>query len=111
MRIGKRTKNKERTVLVIVLALVALGIHIIIVSKVRLGLGQVLPLVIKEPLQFDTREVDGCTGGVELKTVANHELEVSKKSLSGGILVTVQLLPHRREVHGFLNDLGVGRNV
>jgi hypothetical protein len=82
-------------VVIVVLAVVTLGIHIIIVTEVLLGLGEVLPLVVEEPLQFDTREIDRCTSGVEVETVANHELEISEKRLSAGILVIVQLLPHR----------------
>ena len=104
-------ENKEPTVMILVLALVTLGIHIIIVSRVRLGLGEVLPLVVEEPLQFDTREVYRCTSGVELEAVADHELEIGKKRLSVGVFMIVQLLPHRREVHGLLDDLGVGWNV
>ena len=60
---------------VIVFAVIVLGIHIIIVG-VLLGLGEVLPLVVEDPLQFDTRHVDRHTGGVEVEAVANHELEV-----------------------------------
>ena len=97
--------------MIVVLALVTLGIHIIIVSRVRLGLGEVLPLVVKEPLQFDTREVDRCTSGVELEAVADHELEIGKERLSVGIFMIVQLVSHRREVRGPLDDLGVGWNV
>jgi hypothetical protein len=82
-------------VVIVVLAVVTLGIHIIIVTEVLLGLGEVLPLVVEEPLQFDTREIDRCTSGVELEAVANHELEISEKRLSAGIFVIVQLLPHR----------------
>lgn len=66
--------------LIVVLAVVDLGITIIIVSKMRLGLREVLPLVVKEPLQPDTREVGGCTGGIELETVTNRELESTKKA-------------------------------
>ena len=97
--------------MIVVLTVVTLGIHIIIVSGVRFGLGEVLPLVIEEPLKFNTCDVYVCTSGVEVETITNHELEISEKCLSVGILVTVQLLPHRREVHGLLDNLGVGWNV
>ena len=76
---------------IVILALVTFGI---IARKVRLGLWEVLPFIVEESLQFNACEIDGCTSGVELEIVTNRELEISKKCLSGGIFMIVQLLPH-----------------
>ena len=46
-----------------------------------------------------------------MEAVADHELEIGKERLSVGIFMIVQLVSHRREVHGPLDDLGVGWNV
>ena len=46
-----------------------------------------------------------------MEAVPNHELEVGEEHLGVGVLVAIQLLPHRRKVHRFLDDLGVGRNI
>jgi len=40
--------------------------------------------------------VHGRTGGVEVETIADHELEVAEECLGVGVLVRVQLLPHCR---------------
>lgn len=101
----------ERTLLIIVLAVVVLGIHIIIVTGLGLGLRKVLPLLIEESLQLDTRQVDGRTSGIEVEAIANHEFEIREKRLGGGVFVAVQLLPHRRKVHRFLDDLRVRWNI
>ena len=81
--------------MIIIVGLIVLGIHIIVVSGLGLRLGEVLPLVVEDSLQFDTCQVYGCARGVEEEAIADHELEISKKGLSAGVLVAIQLLPHR----------------
>ena len=97
--------------LIVVLTVVILTIHIIIVGRLGFGLGKILPSVVEQLLQLDTREVHGRASGVEVVTVPNHELEVTKERLGGGVLVVIQLLPHRRHIHGLLDDLRVGWDV
>ena len=46
-----------------------------------------------------------------MEAVADHQLEVGEKCLGARVFVGVQPLPHRREVHGLLDDLRVGRDV
>jgi hypothetical protein len=89
-----KNQNREgarriRTVLVIVLTVVILDVHIIIVRGLGFGPRQVLPLFVEQSLQIDASQVHGRTGRVEVKTVANHEFEVSEERLSIGILVVV----------------------
>ena len=91
--------------LVIIFTITVLGVHFIVI--LGLGLWDVLPPVVEQPLQVDTRQIYGCTGWIEMEAVADHELEISEERLSIRALVMVQLLPHRQEVHGLLDDLQV----
>ena len=85
---------------------VVISVHVIVVAGLGLGLWKVLPLVIKYPLELDTRRIHGRTGGgVEVRTIAGHELEVAEKRMGVGILVYAQLLPYCRLIHGLLNVL------
>jgi len=52
---------------------IILGIHVIVARMFGLGLEKVLPLVVEQPLKFNTRSVHGRINAIETETVANHE--------------------------------------
>lgn len=97
--------------LVVIFAVVILDVHIIVIRWLGFGLREVLPLLVEEALQLDTRKIYGRARGVEMEAVADHELEVGEKCLGARVLVGVQPLPHGREVHGLLDHLRIGRDV
>src|ERR1700709_2258203 len=72
---------------------------------------QMLPFLVEQSLQIDPSLIDRRTRGIEYEAVPDHEFEVLEELGGVRVLSGVELLPHRRHVHRFFDNLVICRDI